>query len=159
MAKGKKIISRLLQIMALVMIMGSFFIVEHVAYASESGVSQEETVTLQVKEGDDITTALQQAVKQYSKVVIPAGKYTCSGVALTGCENITIEATGASVTATGIADAGKDQGRTATIQRLNLCFFMVHHQKYREAVFPSGGTPDCPEKSFCRQKNLFHLAI
>ena len=101
MVKVKKTIRKILGVLVLVMAMGLFFMVEHAVYANGSDVSQEDTVTLQVEKGDDITTALQQAVKNYSKVIIPAGEYTCKGVSLNGCENVVIEATGVSIIATG----------------------------------------------------------
>ena len=61
-------------------------------------------ITLSVKSGDDITNALQSAVKSYDKVIIPEGEYYCSGVKLNNLEGITISAEGATIVQSGSAN-------------------------------------------------------
>lgn len=61
-------------------------------------------IALSVNEGEDITGALQSAVKNYKEVVIPAGKYYCSGVKLNNISGITIYAQGATITQNSTAN-------------------------------------------------------
>lgn len=57
--------------------------------------------TLNVKGGDDITSALQSAIKSYDKVIIPEGTYYCSSVKLNGIDGVTISAVGATIIQSG----------------------------------------------------------
>ena len=58
-------------------------------------------ITLEVSEGQDISEALQSAVKNYKEVTIPAGNYYCSAIKMNNLDGVTIYAQGATITQNG----------------------------------------------------------
>lgn len=64
----------------------------NVAYAAE-----EQSYILTVKDGQDITTSLTDALKQYRDITIPEGMYSCDSIQISNLSNLTIRATGATI--------------------------------------------------------------
>ncbi len=62
------------------------------SYAAEA-----ESITLKVKNGADITAALQDAVYSYKNIVIPEGSYTVTGIRANNISDVTINATGCTI--------------------------------------------------------------
>ncbi len=59
-------------------------------------LAKETTYQLSTKDGGDITEELQKAVRSgYSSITIPKGSYTCTGINMSGCSGVTINATNA----------------------------------------------------------------
>ena len=70
-------------------------------FTSLDVLAEESEITLNVSNGDDISTVLQQAVKNYSYVIIPEGEYYCSNVKLNNIDGIVIYAEGVKITQSG----------------------------------------------------------
>ncbi len=99
MTKVKKVVATLAKKKGLWALLIVVFCVAGAATVKAKAETTE--YTLEVKDGDDITSALQSAVKKYSKVIIPEGTYICTGVKLNSLEGVTIYAKGATIKMTG----------------------------------------------------------
>lgn len=76
---------------------------------SDDGQRDTAPYTLNVKSGDDLEEALEEALSRHSHVIIPAGTYTCEYISLSGLGDTVLEAEGATITGAylGFGDSGK----------------------------------------------------